>query len=320
MMTARGGLWVAVLSAFLLGMFAPGRTSAARGEWMEKSAWLVTDLGGGDARLNRVLAADVDSDGTEEVVVVGHATLGGTGRDAYVGIYHLSGTAWVKETEYWKDFGGGDDTLNGVVVLDCDSDGTQEIIVTGTAMDAQDADSQEDIVVGILYVAGGNITEETGWYVKEFAGSAARRNWGLDIAAGNVDGDAATELVVVSRDDFGVYVNTPLRVGVLSVSAAVITLIPRPVYCTTSTPSCATVCGAIQTTTLWRTTSRRVLTTLVRSGVPTSVWLPGLWWSKTLISRTRPWMARRASLPTGATNWPLLTIISSRSLISIPLL
>jgi hypothetical protein len=191
--------------------------------WIEKTAWIVTDLGGGDARFNKVLVADVDSDGADEIVVAGYASTAGTGKDAYLGIYHLSGAALVKEIDYSKDFDGGDDFLNGVVVLDYDNDGTEEIIVTGTAIDAHEAGSQEDIVVGILHVAGGSIVEETGWYVKDFEGAAARRNWGLDIAAGNVDGDADTELVVVSRDDLGAYVNTPMRVGVLSVSAGALT-------------------------------------------------------------------------------------------------
>ena len=213
---------VCVLVTLLLAGIVPAGATSDLYDWVEKTDWLVNGSAAGDDRILDVAIADVDDDGTDEIVLLGYATPDGTDRDAYVGIYHLSGTTLVKETEYTKDFNGSDDAFQGMAVLDYDSDQTTEILVAGYATHAVSTASQEDIIVGILSLSGGSVTPEVDWYKKDFPGSAADRNWGLDIAVGNVDADASQELVVVSRDDFGAYVNTPMRVGVLGVSGGTI--------------------------------------------------------------------------------------------------
>jgi hypothetical protein len=197
-------------------LLLPVRASPEEYDLVERSEWLLEDLGGNDG-FSRLVVRDVDGDGTNEVIVVGYAAGAGSQPDAYVGVYRLDGRAWVREAAYTKDFRGGFDALNGVAVLDYDGDNADEIVVTGYGTNAHDTNTDVDIVVGILRKSGSSLIEEVGWYTKDFAGSGGRKNYGLDVAVGNVDQDGSTELVVVSRDDFGPYVDTPMRIGVLSV-------------------------------------------------------------------------------------------------------
>lgn len=211
-----------VLTMALSSGFAPVRADTTSYVWTEGAGWLEIDFGDDDALLDLVIS-DVDKDGIQELIVVGYVTGVGTGRDVYVGIYHMAAGSLVLEAELAEDLSDGDDALTALRVVNCDQDDDQEIVVTGYGSNVVSGTSGRDIVVGIFRKSGSSIVPETEWYAKDFIGPEGQNNQGLGVAVGDVDADTVSELVVVSNDDFGAYVDTPMRIGVLSRSGDDIT-------------------------------------------------------------------------------------------------
>jgi len=151
------------------------------------------DHGGGNEILTDLVVADVDGDGTQEIVATGYSTSTGSIR-TWLRIMTWDGSKTTVDTEYSGSFNiGSEDYLQWVAVGNADDEAHKEIVLAGRAKTGTNL----DWYVKVLRWDGATLTEvaDTSW---SFGDDAQIK----DVEIADVDQDGQNEILLAGYDNW----------------------------------------------------------------------------------------------------------------------